>query len=52
MLKPYQARALRELTGNGGGFRVGGTRGVCSERCYAVLWRKSLKRRQGLGGAR
>lgn len=34
-LRPYQARALRALSGPG--FRVGGTRGVCSERCYVQL---------------
>lgn len=35
MIRPYQARALQELSGDG--FRVGGTRGVCSERCYDQL---------------
>jgi hypothetical protein len=35
MLRPYQAKALAQLEGPG--FRVGGTRGVCSERCYMQL---------------
>jgi hypothetical protein len=35
MLKPYQAKALRQLSE--GSFRVGGTRGLCSERCYTEL---------------
>ena len=35
MIRPYQANALRQLSGDG--FRVGGTRGICSERCYLEL---------------
>lgn len=36
-LKPYQAKALKLLPTDG--FRVGGTRGLCSERCYTELRR-------------
>ena len=35
MLRPYQAKALRLVAGDG--FRVGGMRGLCSERCYSQL---------------
>lgn len=34
-LKPYHIKAMRQLDGDG--FRVGGTRDLCSERCYLQL---------------
>jgi len=36
ILKPYHIKALQKL-GEYGGFRVGGTRGLCSKRCYTEL---------------
>jgi len=35
MLRTYQAKALKALSGDG--FLVGGTRGICSDRCYSQL---------------
>lgn len=34
-LRPYHIKAMVQLEGDG--FRVGGTRGICSERCYSEL---------------